>query len=212
MLSHLGIWAAIDALAERAGLSASGLARRAGLDPTTFNPSKRVAADGRPRWPSMESIAKALAAVEASIADFAALLDRREPVVLLPLRPIPLVGLAEAGAQGYFDAGAFPLGAVLDAAPVPRRLGEEVFALEVHGDSMLPAYRDGDRIVVSPTAPCRRGDRVVVRTLAGEVMVKVLERRSGGRIELSSLNPAHEGRTFPTGEVEWMARIVWASQ
>ncbi len=62
MLSHDQIWGAIDALAERYRMSPSGLAKRAGLDPTTFNRSKRVGADGRERWPSTESLAKVLAA------------------------------------------------------------------------------------------------------------------------------------------------------
>ena len=62
MLTHDQIWNALDRLAERAGLSASALAKRAGLDPTTFNKSKRITPDGRERWPSTESVAKALAA------------------------------------------------------------------------------------------------------------------------------------------------------
>ena len=60
-MQHSQIWRAIDALAARRGLSPSGLARAAGLDPTTFNKSKREATDGRPRWPSTESLARALA-------------------------------------------------------------------------------------------------------------------------------------------------------
>ena len=63
LLTHAQIWAAIDALAALAGTSPSGLAKRAGLDPTTFNKSKRVTADQRQRWPSTESVAKCLAAV-----------------------------------------------------------------------------------------------------------------------------------------------------
>ena len=62
MMRHDDIWRAIDALAAEHGLSASGLARKAGLDPTAFNPSKRIGADGRARWPSTESVAKVLAA------------------------------------------------------------------------------------------------------------------------------------------------------
>ena len=54
MLTHAQIWTALDRLAERAGLSPSGLARKAGLDPTTFNKSKRITGDGRERWPSTE--------------------------------------------------------------------------------------------------------------------------------------------------------------
>ena len=47
MLTHAQIWTALDRLAARAGLSASGLAKKAGLDPTTFNKSKRITPDGR---------------------------------------------------------------------------------------------------------------------------------------------------------------------
>src|SRR3979411_3196291 len=95
-LTHGQIWTALDRLAERAGLSPSGLAKRAGLDPTTFNKSKRVTSDGRERWPSTESIAKALAAADSSIDTFARLIgdeagDRRS---------VPLLGLALAGTSG----------------------------------------------------------------------------------------------------------------
>ena len=50
-------------IAERYGFSASGLAKKAGLDPTSFNPSKRNGPDGRPRWPTTESIARVLQCV-----------------------------------------------------------------------------------------------------------------------------------------------------
>ena len=58
----------------------------------------------------------------------------------------------------------------------------------------------------------RKGDRVVVKTRSGEVMAKVLARRTSGEIELLSINPEHPNRNFSLGEVEWLARIVWASQ
>src|SRR3954451_8118402 len=70
MWNHESVWGAIDALAARYGLSSSGLARKAGLDPTAFNPSKRIGSDGRPRWPSTESVAKVLAATGESVHDF----------------------------------------------------------------------------------------------------------------------------------------------
>ncbi len=75
MLSHDRVWAAIDALAERYSLSASGLAKRAGLDSTAFNKSKRLSADGRPRWPSTESLAKIIDATNSSLDEFLALID-----------------------------------------------------------------------------------------------------------------------------------------
>jgi phage repressor protein C with HTH and peptisase S24 domain len=77
---------------------------------------------------------------------------------------------------------------------------------------MLPAYRDGDVIIVSPAAPIRRGDRVVVRTKEGEVLAKELKRQTKNTIELKSLNADHPDRTLAMEDVLWIARIVWAGQ
>ena len=73
-LTHAQIWTALDRLAARAKLSPSGLAKRSGLDPTTFNKSKRITPDGRARWPSTESVAKALAATSVSVESFVSLI------------------------------------------------------------------------------------------------------------------------------------------
>ncbi|ABA03733.1 peptidase S24 [Nitrobacter winogradskyi Nb-255] len=208
MLTHAQIWTALDRLAERAGLSPSGLARRAGLDPTTFNKSKRITSDGRERWPSTESVAKALAATGTAIDTFVQFIEDTERAA----KAVPLLGFAEAGAGGYFDDGGFPVGKGWDEVGLPCVNDEHAYALEISGDSMKPAYRDGDVIVVSPGTPIRRGDRVVVKTRDGEVMVKELKRRTARTIELQSLNPSHANRTLPASEVEWIARIVWASQ
>ena len=77
---------------------------------------------------------------------------------------------------------------------------------------MQPAYRDGDVIIVSPAAPVRRGDRVVVKTKNGEVMVKELKRQTAKLVELKSLNADHPERTLSLDDVVCIARIVWASQ
>lgn len=77
---------------------------------------------------------------------------------------------------------------------------------------MLPLYRDGDILIVEPGATVRKGDRVVVRTTTGEVMAKILAGRNARAIELVSLNPSHPDRTIPAAEIDWVARIVWASQ
>jgi len=209
MLTHAQVWSAIDQLAARAGLSASGLARRAGLDPTTFNKSKRVTAEGRARWPSTESISKALTATGTPIDVFVDLIRSGEGRTT---RAVPLLGFAEAGSGGYFDDGGFPVGEGWDEIAFPAVADEHAYALEVSGQSMLPAYRDGDVILVSPSAPIRRGDRVVVRTRNGEVMAKELKRRTAKSVELRSLNAEHTDRTLAAAEVLWIARILWASQ
>jgi phage repressor protein C with HTH and peptisase S24 domain len=216
-MKHDDIWRALDTLAAENGLSASGLARRAGLDPTTFNPSKRRMQDGRARWPSTESVAKVLEATGASLEAFTALVSGARALssngsARSVSRRIPLIGFTQAGSDGYFDDGGYPVGGGWDEVTLPEIGDPNAYALEISGDSMEPVYRDGDMVIVSPSAPIRRGDRVVVRTLRGEVMTKQLSRRSARRIELRSLNPEHPNYSFDLSEVSWMHRIVWASQ
>ena len=209
MLTHAQIWTALDRLAARSGLSPSGLAKRAGLDPTTFNKSKRITPEGRQRWPSTESVAKSLAATNTNVETFVQLIENSGR---LPTRSVPLIGFAQAGSGGYFDDGGFPVGKGWDEIPFPAVNDENAYALEISGNSMEPAYRDGTVIVVSPAASVRRGDRVVTKTRDGEVMVKELKRKTAKAIELRSINPEHKDRSLPMREVLWIARIVWASQ
>lgn len=209
MLSHDQIWGAIDTLAQRYGFTASGLARKAGLDATTFNRSKRIAPDGRERWPSTESIAKILLATGATLDEFMAAVMKRDAA---PARTIPLIGFAQAGSGGFFDDGGFPVGSGWEEVAFPGAKDEKAYALEISGDSMLPLYRDGDTIIVSPTAAVRRGDRVVVKTLEGEVLAKQLKRQTLKTIELASLNPDHPDRVLNLADIAFMARVIWASQ
>jgi phage repressor protein C with HTH and peptisase S24 domain len=210
MLSHAEIWSAIDALAARLGTSPSGLAKMGGLDPTSFNRSKRLSAETPPRlrWPSTESLARVLSAVGVSFGEFASLAEGEGGK---GRRGVPLIGFAQAGDRGFFDDAGYPVGEGWDEIDIQGG-GEGVYALEIAGDSMLPVYRAGDRILVQPTAEPRRGDRVVVKTLEGEVMAKEVARVSAKRLELLSLNPDYPGRSLERKDVAWIARILWASQ
>src|SRR6476660_7327621 len=171
MLSHSQIWTAIDRLAARAKMTPSGLAKKAGLDPTTFNKSKRVTPEGRPRWPSTESVAKALQATSTKFDTFVTLISDGGKATM---HSVPLIGFAQAGAGGFFDDGGFPVGRGWDEVDFPDLGDSHVYALEVNGDSMKPLFRHGDVIICSPSAAVRRGDRVVVKTNDGEVLVKEL--------------------------------------
>lgn len=210
MLKHADIWTAIDRLAAKHGMSPSGLARRSGLDPTTFNPSKRKTQQGKLRWPSTESVAKILEATGADMAEFVGLMG--EVSGTLARQRVPIIGYAQAGADGYFDDAGYPAGTGWDEVVFPDLGDPHAYALEVSGDSMEPVYRDGDVIIVSPESSIRKGDRVVVRTDGGEVMAKELLRQSANKIDLGSLNEAHAPRSLKRGEIAWMARIIWASQ
>lgn len=69
-MTHNDVWYAIDKFANMHKMSCSGLARCSGLDPTTFNKSKRWSKYGQPRWPSTGSIAKILTATGSTLEDF----------------------------------------------------------------------------------------------------------------------------------------------
>jgi phage repressor protein C with HTH and peptisase S24 domain len=189
-------------------MSPSGLAKLAGLDPTTFNKSKR-GAGGKLRWPSTESLSKVLTATGSSLDQFIALVTEE---TVSKTRLVPLIGMAQAGGSGYFDDAGFPAGAGWEDIAFPEVSDPHCYALEIAGESMLPVYRDGDRVLVSPSGSLRRGDRVVVKTRAGEVMAKSLGRTTAQRIELKSFNPVFEDLHFAPSDLAFMHRIVWASQ
>lgn len=210
MLSHTQIWSAIDTLAEQNGMSVSALARRAGLDPTAFNRSKRLSPDGRQRWPSTESVSRILDVTGCTLNAFAGLAESNSPSP--ERRTVPLIGFAQAGVGGYFDDGGFPTGHGWDVVDMPATASHQAYALQVQGESMLPLYRDSDTLIVDPEARVRQGDRVVARTRGGEIMAKILRRNGPETVELASLNPEHADRQFAVSEIDWIARILWASQ
>lgn len=211
MLKHQDVWQAIDQLAADHSFSPSGLARRAGLDPTTFNKSKRVARDGRPRWPSTESIAKVLEATGATIGEFVGYIAKAQGLGGVA-RQIPLAALSQAAAKGMFDDAGHPVGGAWDELIFPDVEDPHAYALEIGGDSLQPVYRDGTTVLVSPEASLRKGDRVLVRTTDGEILVRALVRRGTRKIDLAGLGATAGERSVPVETVSFMHRIVWASQ
>ncbi|MBU1384384.1 MAG: helix-turn-helix transcriptional regulator [Alphaproteobacteria bacterium] len=209
-LSHGQLWKAIDGLARREGISASALARRAGLDATSFNPSKRFGPGDppRPRWPSTESLTQVLRATGVSLGEFAALAHDA------PERPatIPMLGMAQAGQDGFFDDAGLPIGDGWEQTELPRSR-DTLLSLRIAGDSMVPLYREGDRVIVDREASdVRKGDRVVVRTTGGETLAKEVAALSARAVTLASVNPAYEPRVVARRDIVWMGRILWVSQ
>ncbi|MEM6534179.1 MAG: helix-turn-helix transcriptional regulator [Pseudomonadota bacterium] len=207
-MRHSDVWRGLDQLAALNGLTPSGLAKKAGLDSTAFNPSKRTTKDGRLRWPSTESLSRALGAVGARLDDFVALVDDAPPGIAAPL-----LRMAEAAQMDAFDERGFPKGAGWDEIRIPSPIDSDgLYALEISGDQLLPTYRDGDRIIVSAKAATRRGDRIVAKTKDGRVIAKELRRETNAHIELASLAPSGDLCTYARDEIAWIARILWVSQ
>jgi len=202
MFDHAEIWAGLDRLAASAGLTPSGLARTAGLDPTSFNPSKRLKANGRPRWPSTESLAKALTATGTSLTEFARLMHD------LP-RQLPMLDFSRAGAGSHFCERGFPVGESWNELPLEPPLGDGHFGLRMDRADHAPLLRPGDVIVAAPTAPLGKGDRVLLRRRDGRLHLGWLKHRSPDRLVLGPLAGQEAEHIFEPGKVGWLARINW---
>ena len=205
MLSHKQIWSAIDALARRHGHSPSGLARAAGLDPTTFNKSKRLGPQGRLRWPSTESLALILDATGANLDDFVGLMSRTGA---RGAKPLPLLKLKDAAKKKAFNGDGRPAAKGWGKFSFPDFSDDAAFALEITNDGAAPMFRIGDVIVVSPAAPVTRGDVVVVKGKGG-CSLKRFVRQTAKRVELKSINPELPDSVLERDAVDWLARVVW---
>ena len=209
MLKHADIWWAIDSLASQNGLTASGLARKAGLDPTTFNKSKRITASGRQRWPSTESLAKALAAVDASLGDFVGFVN--ENGVRRNARQIPVAAQSKAAASSAYGESGGPSGSIWQRMPFPDVSDPDAYAIKVEGDAYRPVLRDGALVVAAPQTITHTGDRVLVRLASGEIILGELARRTADQIKIGCLCGDNEDRMLATDDVAALHRIVWTA-
>ena len=214
MLNHQDIWAALDNLALKFSMSTSAMARQAGLDPTTFNKSKRQSPDGKARWPSTESLSKVLNVLGVGFEDFAAMTATNEAKRFGQSMGanVPLIGLAQAGSAGFFDAAGLPIGEGWDTVRVPGARDENIYALQISGDPMGPCLRHGDRVIIAPDETIRRGDRIVVKLRGGEILIKELKNINAKAVDLRALNPNYPDRAVALKDVLWISRIIWASQ
>lgn len=204
MLSHKQIWSAIDALAKSHGHTASGLARAAGLDPTTFNKSKRLGPQGRLRWPSTESLSRILQATNANLDDFVALISRGGAKG----KTVPFLPLKDASKKKAFNGNGRPAAKGWGKLAFPDFVDDAAFAIEITNDAAAPVFEIGDVVVVSPAAEVKRNDTVVVRAKDGLSLARFV-RRTAKKVEFKAINPAHADRTLDADAVEWVARVMW---
>lgn len=207
MFTHDGLWSAIDNLAASLGTSTSGLAKRAGLDATSFNKSKRIGIDGKPRWPSTESIARVLASNQLTLSEFLLFLPADEAH---PVPSIPLITFKEAARKNSFDEHGFPNSKKMDAIQFPDFDISTIFALEMSDDKYAPLYRNGSTLILSPTAPLRRFDRVAVKTNS-QFMLAEFVRQTANKVDLLSLSDT-KTLSYTLSDIVFITRILWASQ
>jgi repressor LexA len=94
------------------------------------------------------------------------------------------------------------------AAPDEALDGDEHYALEVKGDSMIEAgILDGDTVILKRTDTAQSGDIVVALVDDVEATLKRF-RRKGGSIALEAANPKYESRIFGPDRVRIQGKLV----
>lgn len=179
MISPADVWEALDALALEQGLTPSGLARAAGLDPTTFNPSRRISphADGRAdmRWMALPTLLRALDVLKISPAQFIQGLDGAGrgagQASVTRLRGLPLSRLQGGG---LFNSAGHPTGVQWEDVTLPCAISGDAYAVRVDTDALEPLLREGSSLVVMPDMPPRRSDRVLLLQPGMQPVVGIL--------------------------------------
>ncbi|MBJ9964474.1 S24 family peptidase [Burkholderia seminalis] len=109
------------------------------------------------------------------------------------VRRIPLISSVQAG-QMTEAVDPFPQGGAFEYLLTDLDLSDNAFALEIDGDSMLPDFHPGDRVIVDPAICPRPGDFVVAKNGREEATFKKYRARGIGAdgreaFELIPLNP-----------------------
>lgn len=210
-MSHHDIWQAVDRLADLHELSPSALAKKAGLDATTFNKSKRVMNDGKLRWPSTESIMRVLDATKTNWDEFVTLMSEENTTKALPNAHISLLPFNEAAKTASFNAVGSPHGDAWDDIAFPNIHTNAIFALELNDNDHAPLYRENDRLIIDPQAQLRKGDRVFIRTSHNATFLQEVVRQTVKNIEVKDLI-TQALKTFTMEEITVIGRIMWVSQ
>ena len=125
------------------------------------------------------------------------------------LRVIPLISATAAGDPAQFTDGDHPAGFADEYVQVSTDVSDaNAFGLRVRGDSMVPVFREGDVVIVSPNTPPAQGLRVVAKIRDGEVTCKTLTALDDERVTLASENPAYPRMVLDRAEVVWVYPVV----
>lgn len=206
MLTHAQIWDAIDSLARKNGLSVSGLAKLAGLDPTTFNKSKRLVANGRERWPSTESLSKILEATDTDITSFVTLIQGDDDNI----EPAPVVvdiGIPVSSASKHFDASGFVKGKNGKRLQYQGQVANGGFWLRCTIE-LAPYFATADYyFLVQPSASLKRGDIAFFADKKDQLGFAKIDRVSGISIKATHIEMGSHFEADPSAKI-WISKIT----
>lgn len=119
------------------------------------------------------------------------------PAILRPFRRTKILGTAQLGPEGYWDA----MSAADGWLDVPTN-DPDAYSLRVKGDSMAPAIRSGWVVWCEPAHPLIPGEYVMVRCIDGQCMVKELLYENAEEVSLMAVNDGYGRLTIQRQQIE----------
>lgn len=202
------VWDAVDKLARTHGLSPSGLAKKAGLDATTFNKSKRIRADGKKRWPSLDSINKILDACNVTFEQFYSLIDEDLNPDLLNAVPYIKFSAMDCNLDIRDDRLNTDKWNRLHFPDTTTNL----YAIDIDVTDFEPFYRAGSIIIATKSSEIRKGDRIVVIFKNGDILIKEFVHRTPSTLVLGDIANPQKEMNVNIIDIELVNRILWAGQ
>ena len=202
------IWEVIDKFALTNGMSPSALAKSIGLDATTFNKSKRIRADGKQRWPSLESLNKILEVYNIELEDLYKY--GGEPCHSTSAMSLPYIALSNLAAGGKSSARKLDI-ASWRQVNLPYS-PNNMYAIDLDNSAYEPLYNFGATLVVAKDSEIRRGDRIVIITQNGETFIREFIRREEGSIKVCTPQDKENLQYINLSDIRLLNRIIWASQ
>lgn len=207
-MKYENVWSAVDKLAKINGLSPSGLAKKAGLDSTTFNKSKRIRPDGKKRWPSLDSINKILEVCNMTFEQFYNLTNENS------------FGSETQNFVPYVKFSKIANNPIEDAKVVTYNWEKihfpdttcNIYSVEVDVDFFEPFYRRNTTLIISQNSEIRQGDRIVIMLKDGRVLINEFVRRTSSTLEVCDLLNKDIESSITIQNIALVNRIVWASQ
>lgn len=124
------------------------------------------------------------------------------PTLSRPFKRTKIVGTAQLGPDGYWDA----LTTMDGWLDVPTT-DPDAYSLRVKGDSMSPAIRSGWVVWCEPNHNLIPGEYVMVRRTNGECMVKELLYENAEEVSLMAVNDGYGRLTIPREEIEQIHHV-----
>jgi len=205
-MKYAQIWNAVDKLAELNGLSPSGLAKKAGLDSTTFNKSKRIRPDGKKRWPSLESINKIISVCDISFDDFYRLAGDNANKGAENKNLIAIFELSKIAAQKSETESE-----TIAKIRFPEVI-DKMYAVEIDCQTMPSPYNKGATVIVAEGIEIRRGDKILLIKNDSSVVLGKFVNRTASALKIEDFALDMKEITAKIAEVATIGRILWISQ